>query len=159
MPSFERSLDRRPVLPIRFEARARRSEKLWRRVLMYYLRHSERVWRREDLGQGVRRELQLARAEITAALGIVGIDAAEGYENGPILETLQLEARFPEVAEYAELFEMADRVFWCLQADTAELGLTRTEMHRIRVQVSQALRSPAQVVADTPGLDQLTPRQ
>jgi hypothetical protein len=153
MSSFERSLDRRPVLPIRFEARARRSEKLWRRVLLYYLRHAERVWRREDLGQEVRHQLKLARADITTALATLG--AALGYENGPVIETLHLEARFPEVVEYAELFEMADRVFWSLQYDAVE-GLTRAEMHRIRIQVSQALRSPAQVVADTPGLDQVT---
>ena len=155
----ERSLDRRPVLPMRFTPRVGRSEKLWRRILLYYVRHAERVWRRPDLRANVQRELGRAKTQMTVCLAVLGDDQMAGYSDEAAVSTLDLEARFPEVIHYVELFEMADRLYWALEHDDVAGLPSRTERRRIRAEVSHALRSPAQVVADTPALHATTAQQ
>lgn len=151
MTSPESSIDRRPILAMCLRARARRSEKLWRKILHYYLRHAERVWRREDLRRAVREALESARYEVTALLTQVA-EASIDYDDQPVLVCLELGAQFPEVVEYFELFQIADRIFVTSERRQPTTSLTKADLRQIQSQVSQALRNPAQVVADTPGL-------
>src|SRR6266851_2813999 len=84
MTEPERSLDRRPVLALVFEPRTARSQKLWRRVFLYYVRHAERVWRRPDLRDAVRHELLLARAVLVESLSSFEPELLATYEGDPV---------------------------------------------------------------------------
>lgn len=145
------NFDRRPILPMCLHARARRTQKLWRKILDYYLRHAERVWRREDLRHAVREALAISRGEITALLGQM-VEASSDYDDQPVLARLELGAQFPEVVDYVELFEITDRIFATSERRQPTTSLTRADLRLIQSRASQALRNPAQVVADTPGL-------
>lgn len=78
----------------------------------------------------------------------------DDYDHQPIVAELALEARFPELVEYIELFEIADRIFVATERRESQSSLARVDLRLIQSRVSQALRDPAQVVADTPGLGQ-----
>lgn len=141
MRTHRRSAERRPVLRLSLTVRASRTERLWRRVLLYYLRHAERVSRSEALRMAVRVELDRSVADITDCLFSLAAEALRDYERLMPLQALEIDARYREVVRYVKLFEMADRVF---AVDPSTEGYAR-----LRVRVSQALRNPAQVVADT----------
>ncbi|HXL87001.1 MAG TPA: hypothetical protein VN927_07305, partial [Gemmatimonadaceae bacterium] len=94
MTELERSLDRRPALALIFDPRAARSRKLWRRVFLYYGRHAERVWRRPDLRFVVRHELALAKAILMEALSSLPPAGLAAYEQDPVIDRIEIEARF-----------------------------------------------------------------
>jgi hypothetical protein len=147
MTELERSLDRRPALALVFDPRAARSRKLWRRVFLYYERHAERVWRRPDLRFVVRHELALAKAILMEALSSFPPADLAAYEQDPVIDRIEIEARFPETVDYVELFRMADRVF----AASRRIAFA-SDAHAVRLRVSRALRRPAQVIAETPAI-------
>ncbi len=147
MTELERSFDRRPALALVFDPRTARSRKLWRRVFLYYGRHAERVWRRPDLRFVVRHELALAKAILMEALSSLPPADLAAYEQDPVIDRIEIEARFPETVDYVELFRMADRVF----AASRRIAFA-SDAHAVRLRVSQALRRPAQVIAETPAI-------
>ena len=152
MSEIDTSRGRRPVLPLLFEPRAERSEKLWRRIFMYYARHAERVWWRADLRDAVRLQLKGAKGEVTSRLIAFDPAVLRAYVDKPPVASIQVHARFPETVEYVELFAIADRVFVALHHPAILATMNAHQSHAVRAHVSQALRRPAQVVAETPGL-------
>jgi hypothetical protein len=156
-PRTNRSMDRRPILRLEFQPRVERSDRLWRRVFLYYMRHAERVWWRTELREAVRKELDSAKGVVIAAATAFDSTVLAAYEASPVIARREVSARFPETVEYVELFALADRAFAALRHPAAQATLGFREVHALRLEVTQALRRPAQVIADTPGLRRLEP--
>lgn len=153
METVQRSLERRPVLPLVFEPRARRLAKFWNRVLAYYVRHAERVWRQPQLRHAIHYELRRARATVTACLTGFDSHVLEAYDATPPARRVAIDARFPEIVEYVEIFRIGDRVFTALRHPEVMQAMKRTEAEGIRATVAHALRGPAQLVAEAPRRD------
>ena len=79
------------------------------------------------------------------------------YDNEPAHGQVAIEARFPEVVTYVELFRMADRAFTALRHAGVFATLGVNEAQRLRLQVSHALRRPVQIVAETPAVPKTSP--
>ncbi len=156
METVQRSLERRPILPLVFEPRAGRSAKFWNRMLGYYVRHAERVWRQPNLRHAIHGELRRARATVTACLTGFDSRVLEAYDTTPPAKRIAIDARFPEVVEYVEIFRIGDRVFTALRHPEVMQAMRRTEADGIRATVAHALRGPAQLVAETPGRETAT---
>lgn len=149
---------RRAFIPVQFEARSRKSARLWRRIFRYYRKHAGRVWHSHGLRPKVSQSIAEARAAIEQCQarlrGELGADydsALERYETWPVYERFDDHARFAEVLAYVELFRMADRVFIVVSEVRSKGLITPMAAANVFSNVSTALRAAAQVVSETPG--------
>ena len=89
----------------------------------------------------------MTKALLTETLSSFPPAALAAYEQDPVSDRIAVEARFPEAVDYLELCRKADRVFAASHRIT-----NASDARAARLRASQALRRPAQVIAETPAI-------